>query len=209
MKKGGILALAAAGAITCLSMVAIGTYALFSDTVTVTNHLRAGTLKATLVRTAHSYSILDATGMLKETKVENENVKSTEMQNAFDLPDDALIVPMSKLSATFQLQNNDTVAFDYSVEIVLGNSGNDQTSESQINVDYLAEQLEVKLTGLPGTHTLSDSGLIVEGTEPVEVGESVNFTLELEFKDDDLINNLAQDANCNFDLVVSATQAIR
>ena len=35
----------------CVTAVAVGTYALFSDNVTVKNHLQAGTLKATLTRT--------------------------------------------------------------------------------------------------------------------------------------------------------------
>jgi len=37
--------------VLCLALVAGGTYALFSDQVTLTNHLEAGTLDITLTRT--------------------------------------------------------------------------------------------------------------------------------------------------------------
>ncbi len=207
MKKINAVLLGLGTAVAASALLAAGTYALFTDKVTVSNHLQAGTLKATLVRTAHSYSILDEKGYLKETKVENESVNSNDMSNAFELPQSALIVPQSKLSASFKIENNDTVAFDYSVEIIVKDDNGEPITFVQ-DEDYLADQLNVKLTGLSGTHTLSDSGLKVEGTEAVEVGQSVNFTFEMEFVDDDLINNLVQDKVCNFDLVVYATQAI-
>lgn len=208
MKKMNVLLLGLGTVITCSTLVIAGTYAMFSDDVVVTNHLQAGTLKATMVRTAHSYSILDNQGYLVETKVENESVNFKDITNMFDLPQTALIVPQSKLSASFKLQNNDTVAFNYSVEIVL-NDGNGNPITIAENDYNLAQQIDVKLTGLTGTHTLADTGLKVEGTETVEVGQSVEFKFDLNFIDDDLINNFVQNKDCNFDLVVHATQAIK
>ena len=141
MKKSSlsVVVLCLGVALTCASLVAAGTYALFSDTVTVNNHLQAGTLKATLIRTAHSYSILDEEGMLKETKVESENVKSEDMSNAFDLPSDALIVPTSKLSASFKIQNNDSVAFNYSVSLILTDNSGDPITSFAEDENYLSD----------------------------------------------------------------------
>ncbi|MCQ2400116.1 MAG: CalY family protein [Clostridia bacterium] len=195
----------------CLALTIVGTFALFSDSVTVSNHLQAGTLKVTLVRTAHSYSVLDEDGYLATTTVETESKKNTEFTNAFDLPSDALIVPQSVLSASFEIQNNDTVAFDYSIKLVLTDSTGAVLDLSTVDGLYLPEQLDVTLTGLTGTHTLADDAddLVVNGTETVTAGEKATFTVTVTFKDlDSSVNNLAQGQEVYFDLLINATQVV-
>ena len=196
-------------------LIAGGTFALFTDSVSVRTHLKAGTLHITLVRTAHSYSILDDDGYLETTAVDDEEVAAADIVNAFGLPVDnqggldALIVPTSVLSATFEVQNNDTVAFSYSIELV----AIDATTGEEIDPEdrpALYGQLALKLTDSQGDHAMSEeaTSLTIAGTDVVTVGSSKEFTVTVTFKNlDDSINNLAQDQEVYFDLVITAIQA--
>ncbi|MBQ6980766.1 MAG: hypothetical protein IJQ07_09060 [Clostridia bacterium] len=199
--------------VLCMSLIVGGTFALFTDKVTLSNHLQAGTLKITLIRTAHSYKILDNKGYLATTAVadEEKNVEAADFGNAFGLPENALIAPQSELSATFEIRNNDTVAFNYSVKLIV----TDSTGAELEIADFtkLNEQLKLELTDASG-NTVSRNGdtdspannITVNGANVVEVGGSETFTVKLTFIDDTAINNLAQDQNAYFDIVVSATQ---
>ena len=195
--------------VLCMSLIVGGTFALFTDKVTLNNHLQAGTLKITLIRTAHSYKILDRDGYLATTAVSGEEVDAETLDNAFDLPANALIAPQSVLSATFKIQNKDTVAFSYSVSLVVKDSEGEEidTTDPEL-LNALHEQLRVELTDLSGTHYLNESSedLTVDGGSPVTVGQTATFTVTITFIDDTAINNLAQGQNAYFDIVVSATQ---
>lgn len=207
MKKSVGIMLGLSTAVVAASLTVAGTLALFSDSVKVNSHLKSGTFKVTLVRTAHSYSILDEDGLLKTTSVASENVDSADITNAFDLPNDALIVPQSELSATFEIQNNDKVAFDYSVSVVLLDEDGVEPTNFEETKKYLSQQLELSLTGLSGDHVLSDDNLTVVGAETVKVGDKVPFTVSVKFKDDSTINNFVMGKTVNFDLVVDVLQA--
>lgn len=189
-----------------LGVATVGSYALFSDQVKIDTHLKAGTMKVTLERTAHSYSILDNDGKLKETKVTSEKVASKDITNAFGLPEAALIVPGSKMSATFDIANKETVAFNYSIDLILKDTSGTPVVLSSLEQHSFASQLKVELTGLTGTHTLADDNLTVNGTEAVKANSKASFTLSVEFTDS-AYNNLVQDKQAQFDIVVSATQA--
>lgn len=206
-RRSRTIMLALAAIVLCVSVIVGGTFALFTDSVTVTNHLQAGTLKITLVRTAHSFDALDEDGYLSTTAVEDEAVDAADIDNAFGLSAGALIAPQSVLSATFEIQNNDTVAFDYSVKIIVTDGiGGEELDSSAMTA--LHEQLQVELTDLSGTHYLNESSesLTVNGGAPVTVNQKATFTVTVTFIDDTTINNLAQNENVYFDLVVSATQ---
>jgi predicted ribosomally synthesized peptide with SipW-like signal peptide len=106
------------------------TWALFTDTQSVKNHLKAGDLKITLERTELVKKTLTLTGYLEETKVQDET-KDKPVQftnpsdkNVFGLDIDAndevieKIVPGSKFAAKMKITNKSDVAFGYWIEIV-------------------------------------------------------------------------------------------
>ena len=205
--------LALAVIVLCTSLIVGGTFALFTDKVAVNNHLQAGTLKITLIRTAHSYKALDEKGYLATTTVaeEEKNVEDEDFLNAFDLPEDALIAPQSVLSATFEIRNNDTVAFNYSVALTV----KDSTGNVLEIADFteLNKQLKLELTDASGNTTSRNgdaenaaNSISANGAKVVEVGGKETFTVKLTFIDNTAINNLAQGQNVYFDIVVSATQ---
>lgn len=204
--KSRIIILTLVTIICCLAVITAGTFALFTDSVSVGNHLQAGTLKISLVRTAHSNTLLNDEGYLSTTTVDNESVdfSAKTNENAFGLDKDSLIAPQSKLSATFDVKNNDTVAFGYWLEIVLVDKDGKPTQAND-----LAKQLKITLTGVDEEQTLGDGALTL-GSENspvagVAVGKSSSFTVTIEFVDSQ-DNNLAQDQEVYFDLIVSAVQ---
>ncbi len=205
--------LALAVIVLCTSLIVGGTFALFTDKVAVNNHLQAGTLNITLIRTAHSYKALDEKGYLATTAVaeEEKNVEDEDFENAFDLPEGALIAPQSVLSATFEIRNNDTVAFNYSVALTV----KDSTGNVLEIADFteLNKQLKLELTDASGNTTSRNgdaenaaNSISANGAKVVEVGGKETFTVKLTFIDNTAINNLAQGQNVYFDIVVSATQ---
>lgn len=199
----------------CLALVASGTYALFSDQVTLKNHLVAGTLDITLIRTNLTTLSLDNnTGFLVKTenpkdidfsKPADLNDPNAENKNVFDITDETLIVPGSMYSAEMQIQNNSDVAFGYWLEIVFDDT-----------VDLtLAEQLKITVTTVDKSKSISgmlseNAGLI--GGESDHIGVLAKsgaalFTITVEFCDlDHSVNNNAKSTSFDFDVVVHAVQ---
>ena len=198
-----------------VSIIAGGTYALFSDQVTLTNHLQAGTLDITLTRTNLKTKTLDPdTGFL----VENENTKhidfskpadpndpNAENKNVFDMVEGDLIVPGCKYSAEMQISNNSDVAFGYWLKIVFDDT-----------VDLtLADQILITVTTADQSKSISkmlsaSKGLIGAEDNPIEIlakTGSALFTVSNEFCDlDHSVNNNAKSKSFSFDLEVHAVQ---
>ena len=199
----------------CLALVASGTYALFSDQVTLKNHLVAGTLDITLIRTNLTTTSLDAnTGFLVKTenpedidfsKPADVNDPNAKNKNVFDITDETLIVPGCTYAAEMQIQNNTDVAFGYWLEIVFDDT-----------VDLtLAEQLKVTVTTVDESKSVSGmlntkAGLIGGENDPIGVlakGGAALFTITVEFCDlDHSVNNNAKNGTFDFDVVVHAVQ---
>lgn len=199
--------------VLCLALAAGGTYALFSDRVTLTNHLEAGTLDITLTRTNLVTTSLNAdTGFLVRTenskdidfsKPADPNDPNAENKNVFDITDGMLTVPGCWYSAEMQIANNSDVAFGYWLEIVF-----DDTADLA-----LAEQLKVTVTTVDGTTEakLSESaGLIGAEADPIGVLAKTGselFTISVEFLDlQDGANNAAKGQSVSFDVIVHAVQ---
>lgn len=201
--------------VLCLALVAGGTYALFSDQVTLENHLEAGTLDITLTRTnLVTTSLNAATGFLVETENSKDidfskpwdpNHPELENENVFDIASGTLIVPGCKFSAEMQITNNSDVAFGYWLEIVFDDT-----------VDLtLAEQLKITVTTVDGNKSISkmlntSAGLIGSETDPIGILAKTGsqlFTISVEFCDlDDSVNNNAMGKNFEFDVIVNAVQ---
>ena len=199
----------------CLALVAGGTYALFTDQVTLKNHLQAGTMDITLIRTnLKTKSLNDATGFLVETenpedvdfsKPYDPNDPNSKNENVFDITDETLIVPGCVYSAEMQIANNTDVAFGYWLEIVF---------DDKVDLT-LAEQLKITVKTADDNKSISklvkdSAGLIGAEGDPIGIlakTGSALFTVTVEFCDlDHSVNNNAKSTSFDFDLIVHAVQ---
>ena len=206
----------------CMTFVIGMTVALFTDKAVVNNHLKAGDLNVTLLRTKlDTYSVDKNTGFLHNTPTNTETVdfSTPTARNVFDIvKGQDLIVPCSWYEATMEIGNNtiyatSDVAFSYWIEIKLDTK---DLSEKEIQDLKLDEQIKITVTSKLGTseeksewQTL-DKGLTI-GSEQgpistVAKGSSESFKVKMEFLDVD-DNNLAKTQSLNFDLIVHAVQA--
>lgn len=189
----------------CLALVAGGTYALFSDQVTLTTHLKAGSMDITLKRVNLVTRTLDRqTGFLEEvSSSELVDFSAPTDRNVFDLEDGDKIVPGCVYFAELELTNNTDVAFAYWVEIV--NRGSDDLP--------LADQLRVSVRvgeGEKQTEILSEGLTVGDQANPIGVmarSDSESFVVGLEFLDLQS-NNSAMNQNLNFDVIVHAVQVV-
>lgn len=188
----------------CLALVAGGTYALFSDQVTLTTHLKAGELDITLERTNLVTKALDnSTGFLVDI-IDEEDVDFSKptIRNVFDLEETDKIVPGCSYDASMKITNNTDVAFAYWIEII------DRNYEDIILGDQLV--VTIKADGYEKTVKVSEGMLVGNQSEPVAIlakGEYDNFNVVLEFLNL-ANNNAAQNQSLNFDIVVHAVQVV-
>jgi predicted ribosomally synthesized peptide with SipW-like signal peptide len=206
-------ALIVSGAIVLLALtVLIGaTFALFTDTQRVTNHLRAGDLEITLKRTELTKTTLNASGKLVTSAPDKNvlNFSNPTDENMFGLAEGEKIVPGTKYVAKMRIENHSDVAFGYWIEIVCTNKNGGED---------LAKQLKVTVQTDSTSSAFVGDGLIVKGSDGGYVGELLvgsyeEFTVTVEFldsfvADNNIANNdLAQGESLAFDLVVHAVQA--
>lgn len=210
MKKNKVLLLSCSVIMLCICIVAGMSYALFTHSISVGNHLQAGNLKAELWRTNLTYKILNDDGELAQTeltgRVDLSNT-STEDTNIFGLDASGIyIVPGSCFEAKMELKNAGNTAFDYDIYIVYEGATLDEDAA-------LAQQLQVTFTDAAGTSTSCQLSDLLSGGDPLQraklaKGRSTTFTVKIEFVNNDTINNAAQDGSVKFDLIVRATQAV-
>lgn len=194
----------------CMTIIVGMTWALFTDTQKVSNHLQAGDLSITLKRTELTKTTLNAQGKLVESAPDTttKNFSNPTDENVFGIVEGEKIVPGTKYVAKMQIENHSDVAFGYWIEIVC----TDKTNGAD-----LAKQLKVTVnTGSDASASVND-GLTV-GSSSSYVGELIigataEFTVTVEFLDSFVAennidhNDLAQGENLSFDLVVHAVQA--
>ena len=202
-KKVRTLLVACVMMMLCTAMIVGGTFALWSDSAKVENHLKAGTLEVKLERISLTKTYLDnATGRLVTTAPDTTVVDFTDTNtvstNIFNIGSDEKVVPCSKYQATLKLSNNGDVAFTYDVIIKLTSTSN-----------TLAEQLKVYVDG-QDKGTLDEfvvDGKAVIATQTMEKDDSAKeFTVVVEFINDNSVNNDAQGKEVKFDLLVNAVQ---
>ena len=198
----------------CLAVVAGGTYALFTDTATVKNHLNAGKLNITLTRTSLTKTTLNADGFLHTPTpdTERKDFSGKTTSNAFDIENvgqanEEKIVPGTTFVAEFEIANNSDVAFGYWIDIVC--------TDASAGED-LAKQLRITVNS-DDNSAFVGQGLTVKGDnqgyiDVVPIGEISTFTITVEFVDSHEQgsnidhNDLAQGESIHFDLVVNAVQ---
>lgn len=188
----------------CLALVAGGTYALFSDQVTLTTHLKAGTMDITLERTNLVTTALDGkTGFLvEEEDGELVDFSNPNDRNVFDLEENDKIVPGCSYDASMKITNNTDVAFAYWIEIV------NRSSEELV----LGDQVVVKVVreGYTAVVKINEGLSIGSQAKPIGVLAKTDFdefNVVLEFLDL-TTNNAAQNQSIDFDIVVHAVQVV-
>lgn len=190
--------------VLCLCAMVGMTYALFTDSVLVKNHLAAGNLDITLTRTNLEYRVLDDNGYLETITVTDDlDFTSSTKENIFGIDAEGmLITPGSYFDADLKITNDGNVAFTYSVTIKLSSEAN-----------KLAEQMIVTITHSDGSLTVKklselSSSLTMEAGTMGANDLAKSFSVKILF-DDLSSNNLAKDQTAVFDIVVNAVQATK
>ena len=187
----------------CFSLIAAGTYALYTDSVNLTTHLVSGSMDITLKRTNLTTKTLSDAGYLATNEYPADvDFSNTTDRNVFEVTDETLIAPGCSFDAEMTLSNASDVAFVWWIEIRYDDSEN----------LALADQLKVTVTaaGTPSEALLSAGLTIGSETMPVGTlakGGSSVFNVKVEFIDNDAVNNDAQGQQVDFDLIVHAVQA--
>ena len=192
----------------CVAMIVGGTYALWSKTVNVENHLVAGELKLKLERTGLNKTILGSDGyMITKSYTEEEAyadfTEDNSTANVFGIVDGELVVPTSAYEATMRLTNNGDVAFKYDVIIKLTSVSNELAKQLMVSIDGVEQGYLSTFEG--------EDGKVVIATRNVAKGVSdTEFTVKIEFRNDadaeGLVNNDAMSQEAEFDLIVKAVQ---
>ena len=209
----------AIAAIALAAVVAIaGSYALFTDTVTVSHHLQAGKLEATLTRKTLVGNTIDKSGYLSDYEGEKDvNFSGETSKNVFDL-EDTLIVPCMYREATMELSNGGNVAFAYWVEIVLTapTAAKDVALSKQLLVSVKTESTGAGMS-LTDQPIKNDGEKITIGSQAnpvgvVELSKAQTFSVKVAFKDYgdkiDNANNAAKGGELAFDMIVYAVQVV-
>ena len=196
--------------VLCIMVLVAGSFALFTDTAYVNNHLQAGKLDVTLKRIALTTTKLDTNGYMvtkdEQTTANTPVDFSEDGGNVFGLKQDEVIVPCTVLQATMQISNHSDVAFGYWIEF---KPTGDEIFRSQLKISVTPEG------GNAITKYLSDGVTIGSDTNAVAIlkatGEAKTFVVKVEFENivqgtDSHNNNLAQGKNCSIDVIVHATQ---
>ena len=97
-KKSRTLLLSMVTACLCLVLIVVATYALFSDTVSVNNHLKAGKLEVGLERIGYTTCTLDDNGTLVVRPKDETKINLAE--DASVLFETDRVGPMSSFSAS-------------------------------------------------------------------------------------------------------------
>lgn len=187
----------------CSAAIVGGTYALWSDSVALTNHLTAGTLDVKLERTSLTKTYLDATtGYLVTGEADTTVIDFTSAtsENVFGIASGELVAPGCAYEAALKITNNGDVAFTYDVIITL-------TSTS----DALAEQLKVyvdgEAKGYLSEYATEGGKAIIATQDMAKDAAAKTFTVKVVFEDL-TTNNAAMDKTATFDLSVNATQKV-
>lgn len=199
----------------CMTIIVGMTWALFTDTQKVTNHLQAGDLSITLKRTELTKTTLNAQGKLVTSAPDTttKNFSNPTDENVFGIVEGEKIVPGTKYVAKMQIENNSDVAFGYWIEIVCTGKTDGGTDGAE-----LANQLKVTVNTGSDASAFVNDGLTVKGANDGYIGEliigaSADFTVTIEFLDSFVAangighNDLAQGDSLSFDLIVHAVQA--
>ena len=202
-KRSRIILLSCMTALCCVALIVGGTFALFTYNRTVTNHLQAGKLTATLTRTKLQSVTLQADGRLvSSTDAQAKDFTAQTTDNVFGLSQQQTVAPGCSYQATLTLKNDGTVAFVYWIEI----SGIDGDNElkDQLQLTVAVTDGETKSATLGSGEASSILGSELSPIATLVVGQRSEFSVKLEFLT--AAGNDAQTKTASFDLIVHAQQ---
>ncbi len=214
-KKRGLYFLSVAAICVSLALIVGATYALYTDSATINNHLQSGSLNLTLKRTYLIQKSLNQSGYI-EAKNDDSIVdfSAPTSQNVFGVTSETLIAPCSSLAATMEITNHSDVAFIWWLEIKFDSihSGQALAKQLLVTVTTYDENDAPIETCFMLKELLKDDHMIGSAMSPI--GESAvnsaaqKFIVKVDFINNSLINNFAQDQTAYFDLVVYAVQKV-
>lgn len=192
--------------ICCYFAVVIGiSYALYHETISMQNHLVAGSLNASLVRTKLTTINLGSDGNFQTTVDDSPKDFSTGSDdNIFGITQNMKVAPSSKFIAEMSVTNKGDVAFYYYVEVVFNSMISDSTFASMLKFTVSTSKGVTREVLISDGLTLGDDE---NGLGEVEVGESETFTVSLEFLDSQN-NNKVENKFVQFDLRVHVIQKV-
>ncbi|MGN1099501.1 MAG: TasA family protein [Christensenellales bacterium] len=189
--------------VVCLSLTLVigGTYALFSDQVTVNNHLAAGSLDVGLQRISYQACEIGSNGMLSTGTANTTTVDLTADNSSLFSVDKA--VPGSWYQADIRVSNNGDVAFDYGVRILWDSASAtpaQTTLAGQIRITVSVGSTQMAQFVLTDLEDVDLGSILADGAAQV-------FTVKAEFVNSEE-NNAAQQSSLDFDLQVYAVQKL-
>lgn len=202
-KRSRIVLLSCITVLCCVALIVAGTFALFTYNRTVTNHLRAGSLTATLTRTKLTSTALSANGKLETvTDTQTKDFTAQNTENVFGLTSREAIAPGCYFEAAMRLANRGTIGFVYWIEIK-GIEG-DKELQDELELTLTAPDGQIKSAILSSDDAAQIMGSESEPIATLLVGESDDFTVTLKFLSE--AGNSAQTKQASFDLIVHAQQ---
>lgn len=192
-------------ALLSVSLLVLGTFALFSDSSESNVHLQAASLEARLYRTSLSGNRLGEDGTLKPFEESRRVDLEKEDSAIFSLEN---VVPGVEQTAVLSIENHGGVAFDYSVSVV------NVAAESAAD-KALAQQLKITVSPAEGEPEVFYLNEYEEKGQNLKLGtlaadESVTkaeFSVKVEFVSGETIDNSAMNGKAVFDLRVDAVQS--
>lgn len=208
----------------CMTIIVGMTWALFTDTQTVSNHLQAGDLVITLKRTELTKTTLNTSGKLVTSATDKnpKNFSNPTDENVFGIVEGEKLVPGTKYVAKMQIENHSDIAFGYWVKIDCKDEDVAKTLAKQLKIIVYTDK---NGDGMIDTQNEGDDSTVATGLEvgsdkdyigTLEIGKAESFIVSVEFTDtgytyvDGVLtstNDGAQTQSVDFDLVVYAIQA--
>ena len=215
MKQKRVLLIACALVLLCMSLVVGITYGLYTQSITTSNHLQAGNLDISLIRTNLSYCVLNEQGELAVTNVEEDfDFSQATTQNIFGLDGSGMrLAPGAWFEAEMELENDGNVAFTYDVAIRLSGDVNAFAQQLRFTVTYADGSVSTKLLS-----EMTEEYSIAAGRMRV-TDANQKFAVKVEFLDDVkenanqtdsenlMNNNQAMSQSVVFDMHVTAVQS--
>ena len=202
MTKKRTLLLSALTALLGVSVAVGASYALFTDQVTVNNHLSAGSLDVGLYRVEYKENVLVADGTMAESTPDTTRVDLTQNADKLFVIDD-LFVPTSWYETTVEVSNSGDVAFDYGVRILW--KDDPANDKDQIIAEQIQITISVGDTQKEQFYLCDCADYDVVLGSMLKGDAAEQFTVKAEFVNHD-DNNAAMQAEIEFDLQVYATQ---
>ena len=202
--------LASFALVTTSTVTSLATLALFSDVTRSTGHVTAGNLELEFKRTRLSGLIPNASnGILEEVSDDTIIDLKTDTNDIFNIEH---AVPGMSVTATLELTNVGTVAFNAVVSIINVRLGQDEIAEASAK---LAQNLDIQIYTLDGSNNkvgpefkLSEYNSVTSFGEYRLINKNDKQVFYVEARLDESVGNDVQKGQASFDVHVDASQIL-